>query len=130
MQSPNGSSPSQHSKDAPGNDSAPPPNQVSQHHESSDWGVKERNLAARIGRGLAARPRASQQDEDQDSVQDHHGAASNGSSPQNTQGTSPPPRRAIASNTQEMVLTNQALLIQQDLLTTWVRTVRMGAGTL
>ncbi len=137
MQSPNGSSPSQHSKNAPGNDSAPPPNQVSQHRESSDWGVKERNLAARIGRGLAARSRSSQQDNGQgsdhggDQVSDQdNGAASNGSNPQDTQGTPPPPRRAIASNTQEMVLTNQALLIQQDLLTTWVRTVRMGAGTL
>ncbi|MGD1936289.1 MAG: GAF domain-containing protein [Cyanophyceae cyanobacterium] len=88
--------------------------------------MKDRNLKNPIGQGLTANSRDNQGHVD--ILPAEAGATDEAKPSQPTSHFSM--SNSAPSDTAELVMTNRALAIQQDLLTTWVRTVRMAAGTL
>ena len=126
MQSHNGSSPFANSKDFSEAISHGSQERSQPKLAQRKWGMKERDLAGRIGKGLAATsqkaPELSRNPSPQLSDRDNR-----------EENRVPLNQDTIAvdqGDSSDLALTNRALLIQQDLLTTWVRTVRMAAGTL
>ncbi|MEM9772729.1 MAG: GAF domain-containing protein [Cyanobacteria bacterium P01_D01_bin.73] len=88
--------------------------------------MNERKLGDRIGKRLTANPRDGQK-----SLNQTPASKSGSQGKQDKAATTEPAAATSATDDPaELAMTNRALLIQQDLLTTWVRTVRMGAGTL